>query len=67
MNKFTFNTHNAHNNAQSGFIKKIDLDNINIIDIENSETFHRTPILQHNLDIIVKNPGIYKMSEIAKT
>jgi hypothetical protein len=44
----------------------INLNDINRIDIENEDTFHRVPYLEHNLDLIVKNPGIYPMSEMAK-
>ena len=44
----------------------INLNDINRIDIENEGTFHRVPYLEHNLDLIVKNPGIYPMSEMAK-
>lgn len=32
---------------------KLNLDDINILNIENEETFHRTPQLAHNLDIIL--------------
>ena len=44
----------------------MNLDDLNIIEIENEATFHRTPELKHNLDIILRKPGIYPVDEIAK-
>ena len=41
------------------------LDDINIINIENEETFHKVPKLAHNLDKIVLKPGIYSMDAMA--
>lgn len=46
--------------------KTLDLDELNILNIENLETFHRVPKLQHNLDRLVHRPGIYTMKEVAK-
>lgn len=42
------------------------LDDINIINIDNEETFDRVPVLQHKLDVVVQNPGIYTMDQIGK-
>lgn len=42
------------------------LDDVNIIDIDNEDTLHRVPMLEHGLDLVVKNPGIFPMKEIAK-
>ena len=44
----------------------LNLDDINVINIENEETFHRVPKLTHNLDCVVQKPGIYTMNEIGK-
>ena len=38
---------------------KINMDDVNIINIENEETFHRIPKLAHNLEAILRKPGIY--------
>jgi hypothetical protein len=43
----------------------VSLDDINIINIENEETFHKVPKLAHNLDKIVLKPGIYSMDAMA--
>ena len=45
---------------------KLNLDELNNIEIENEETFYRVPRLQHELDIIVHKPGIYSVDEFAK-
>lgn len=45
---------------------RLNLDDINYIEIENPETFHRVPRLEHALDAIVHKPGIYTMEEMAK-
>lgn len=44
----------------------LNLDDLNVINIENEETFYRVPKLAHHLDLVVQTPGIYRMSEISK-
>jgi len=43
---------------------KVNLDDVNIVNIENDETFHRTPKLAHNLDVILRRPGIYPIESL---
>ncbi|KAL4427251.1 hypothetical protein ABPG74_011487 [Tetrahymena malaccensis] len=45
---------------------QIPLDDVNIINIENEQTFHRVPKLMHNLDQVVYKPGLYKLEDIAQ-
>jgi hypothetical protein len=59
LHKYTF-----ENQTKSAIT--LNLNEINVINIENEETFHKVPTLAHNLDIIVNKPGIYPMEEIAK-
>lgn len=47
-------------------LQTLNLDDINVINIENEETFHRVPQLAHNLDHVVQTPGIYSIEEISK-
>jgi hypothetical protein len=46
---------------------RVNMDDLNNIEIENEETFYRVPKLEHNLDSIVHKPGIYFVDELAKT
>jgi hypothetical protein len=43
---------------------KLDLDEINVINIENESTFWKVPKLAHNLDNIVHKPGIYTVEDM---
>jgi len=47
-------------------LTSLNLDDLNVINIENEETFHRVPQLAHNLDHVVQTPGIYTIDEISK-
>ena len=42
----------------------MNLDEINIINIENEDTFYRVPKLAHHLDHLVHRPGIYHLDDI---
>lgn len=43
------------------------MSDLNIVDIENESTFHKTPKLAHNLDFILNHPGrVFSMEEVAK-
>lgn len=57
INKYTF--HSFYNSIS------ISLDDVNIINIENEQTFHRVPKLAHHLEHIVYKPGLYSMDSIA--
>lgn len=46
--------------------KKIDFSDLGTIEIENPLNFHLIPTLAHNLEVVVKNPGIYPVEEISK-
>ena len=43
----------------------VNLDDVNIINIENTDTFDRTPQLAHNLNTVVHKPGIYPIDSLA--
>lgn len=47
-------------------LKSIDvnLNDINIVNIENEETFHKIPKLAHNLDVILRKPGVYPIESL---
>lgn len=47
-------------------LNTLNLDELNILNIENMDTFYRVPKLQHNLDQLVHRPGIYTMQEVSK-
>lgn len=57
LSKYTFS--NQYNSIN------VNLDDINIINIENEETFHKVPELAHHLEKIVLKPGIYSMDAMA--
>lgn len=44
----------------------LNLDNLNIVNIENMDQFHKIPVLQHNLEIVVEKPGLYTLEELRK-
>lgn len=42
----------------------VNLNDINIVNIENEETFHKIPKLAHNLDVILRKPGVYPIESV---
>ncbi len=44
---------------------RLDLDEINMVNIENEATFYKVPKLAHNLDICVHKPGIYTAEDMS--
>ncbi|KRX00122.1 hypothetical protein PPERSA_10621 [Pseudocohnilembus persalinus] len=47
--------------------QKLDLSDLNIVEIENLQTFHKTPKLAHNLNMILKQPGnVFPVEEMMK-
>jgi len=47
-------------------VVKLNMLDMNIVEIENEETLSRLPHLHHHLDKITEKPGIYTMEEMAK-
>ena len=47
-------------------LQTLNLDDLNVINIENEETFYRVPKLTHSLDCVVQKPGIYTLDEVGK-
>ena len=42
----------------------MNLDNLNIVNIENTEHSHKIPYLEHGLEMIIEKPGLYKIEQL---